>query len=82
MQLVELENVIVKLETERKEMLKAERPLQEEKADLKMATAKIKLRLLEIDKILEKSDHELKINNINLSLAKKEFWSLKNELSV
>ena len=80
MSLQQLENKIVDLEKQRKEMLINERPLQVEKAEIKTAMAKAKVRLLEIDQSLEKNDHELKINSINLSLAKKEFWSEKNEM--
>lgn len=82
MKLEEIENQIVELEKQRKVMLQTERPLVEEKADIKMAMARLKVRVYEIDKALEQSKHELDINNINLSLKKKEFWSLKSELGV
>jgi len=76
-----LENDIVILEQERKEMLKRHSVIEQEKGKLKLESAKIRVKILELDELLEKSKHEMDINSFNLSLAKKRFWNEKSEIT-
>jgi len=80
LRLEEKENIIVNLEKARKEYLKLELPYQQEKAALKTEKARIGVRVSEIDQALLEIKDKMDQNSIDLSLAKKEFWSLKNEL--
>ena len=80
MNLDQLNQEIVNLEKARKEYLHLERPYLKEKAEIKTWIAKQKVRLCEIEEGLAVIKDSLDQNQIDLSLAKKEYWNLKSEL--
>lgn len=75
-----LENEIVVLEKERKELLRNLNTIEQARGKLSLQIAELSLQKKKMDEPILMAEHDLKQNNINLSLKKKEFWSLKNEL--
>lgn len=82
MQLVELENKIVELEKARKVMLQNLNVVEQEYGRLSLQIAELSLEKKKLDAPILMAEHDLKQNAINLSLAKKDYWALKNELGV
>ena len=80
MQLHEIENQIVELEKQRKSMLQNLNAVEQEYGRLSLQIAELSLEKKKLDQPILMAEHDLKQNAINLSLKKKEFWAMKNEL--
>jgi len=78
--LEQIENERVELEKELQKAINLELPVKQERSQIKIDMARLRLKVLELDKSLEMSKNHIENLQTQLSLKKQEFWRLKNEL--